>query len=477
MSGFAATGNDAGLEGPVPAFARKYNLSCNVCHTREPRLNPFGQRFQENGYQLPGTEDGGTSLKTLLGGPGPLDGATLDEVTNFLAARLRAEVQQSFVRQKTVSEDPDFRSFPNVVNVFFAGSATRNVSFYFETEFAPPAESEEAKVEFERVMLILTNLGRYQLANIRIGKIDPSAFFAFPTHRQQMNPIFPVAESEEFPPEIARIPVLPMAFAAKMFGLTRGSEHQGEEGFSILPFEPFFFNAPATTGAMLWGRPLGELFLYQIGVAQDETAEDEPGVRWDPYGLLRFDFLLGPYTALQLSGFYYYAKNAARPTLAPMGNVVFGEPVDWRRWGVGARLHYRFLDIYGTVIWDDIDDVVFPGPPLTLSEWDTQGLGVSLEADWVIHQNWFLGVRWDFMDPGGLVKLPPLLQGEDPEINQDASLLGGILKFYPVPNVGLYARSHFNLLGSVQFPAALGGDEHPARNPTVISALGVDMAF
>jgi hypothetical protein len=42
----------------VPAFARKYDVTCNVCHTRQPRLNAYGQRFLENGYQLPGTEDG-----------------------------------------------------------------------------------------------------------------------------------------------------------------------------------------------------------------------------------------------------------------------------------------------------------------------------------------------------------------------------------------------------------------------------------
>ena len=42
----------------IPAFARKYQVNCQVCHTRMPRLNLYGERFLENGYQLPGTEDG-----------------------------------------------------------------------------------------------------------------------------------------------------------------------------------------------------------------------------------------------------------------------------------------------------------------------------------------------------------------------------------------------------------------------------------
>lgn len=459
----------------IPAFARKYHLSCNVCHTREPRLNAFGQRFQENGYQLPGSEDGGVAGKGLYGGAGPERGVRLDDVGNFLAARLRAEAQQSFVREPTVSQDPDLGSFPNTINVFLGGTVTKNVSFLLEQEYS--TGEEEPAVEFERAILVLPNLGGYQVANLRIGKLDPSAFFSFPTHRQQMNPIGPVAESDEFPPTIDRIPVLPMAFAAKMFGLTRGPAREGLEGFSILPFEPFLFDAPAVTTAMVYGRPGGGPFLYTFGVVQDQTAEDTPERRFDPFGMIRFDFLPAAYTALQISGFVYHARKAARPTLAPAGTPVFAPPVDWTRWGVGARMQYRYFDIYATVIGDHIGEPVFPATPLSLSEWDRNGLGASAEVDWVVSQPVMLGIRWDYMKPGGLKRLPPALQGADPDINQNASMLGGILKFFPTPNVGLYARSHLNLLGSVDLPAALGGGVHPARNLQVISTLGVDMAF
>ena len=39
----------------IPAFARKYDKSCQTCHVSEPKLNEFGERFRANGYQLPGT--------------------------------------------------------------------------------------------------------------------------------------------------------------------------------------------------------------------------------------------------------------------------------------------------------------------------------------------------------------------------------------------------------------------------------------
>jgi len=38
----------------IPAFARKYGYNCNMCHVAFPKLNDWGQRFRDNGYQTPG---------------------------------------------------------------------------------------------------------------------------------------------------------------------------------------------------------------------------------------------------------------------------------------------------------------------------------------------------------------------------------------------------------------------------------------
>lgn len=37
----------------IPAFARKYGFNCNMCHTAYPKLNDFGQRYRDGGYQIP----------------------------------------------------------------------------------------------------------------------------------------------------------------------------------------------------------------------------------------------------------------------------------------------------------------------------------------------------------------------------------------------------------------------------------------
>jgi hypothetical protein len=37
----------------VPSFARKYQTSCQTCHTVYPVLNPFGEAFRRDGYRFP----------------------------------------------------------------------------------------------------------------------------------------------------------------------------------------------------------------------------------------------------------------------------------------------------------------------------------------------------------------------------------------------------------------------------------------
>jgi len=39
--------------GAIPAFARKYNMSCATCHAPIPRLKPYGDEFAGHGFKLP----------------------------------------------------------------------------------------------------------------------------------------------------------------------------------------------------------------------------------------------------------------------------------------------------------------------------------------------------------------------------------------------------------------------------------------
>src|SRR2546425_6439166 len=41
----------------IPAFARKYGLPCSACHEAWPKLNSFGQKFKDEGYQIGNDRD------------------------------------------------------------------------------------------------------------------------------------------------------------------------------------------------------------------------------------------------------------------------------------------------------------------------------------------------------------------------------------------------------------------------------------
>ena len=54
----------------VPAFARKYQTSCQTCHIVFPKLNAFGVAFRVRGYRMPGeTEEMVKQPPVSLGAP------------------------------------------------------------------------------------------------------------------------------------------------------------------------------------------------------------------------------------------------------------------------------------------------------------------------------------------------------------------------------------------------------------------------
>ena len=151
----------------IPPFARKYDMNCTACHTAPPILNQFGQRFLENGYQLPGTEDGGIIGKKKLGE------VTLDDVTNYLGFRLVGNTTRSWSFKKQnppgadagVVENKTEFMFPENFVLFAAGTVAKNVGFM--VELGHDVEGGGAAVE--RGFVTFNNIGYHNLAHLRIG--------------------------------------------------------------------------------------------------------------------------------------------------------------------------------------------------------------------------------------------------------------------------------------------------------------------
>ncbi len=57
LTGMLLTLFNVGEALSIPAFAKKYNKRCSLCHAAVPKLNALGERYRLNGYQFPGTMD------------------------------------------------------------------------------------------------------------------------------------------------------------------------------------------------------------------------------------------------------------------------------------------------------------------------------------------------------------------------------------------------------------------------------------
>jgi hypothetical protein len=153
----------------IPAFARKHGFNCNMCHVAFIKLNDFGQRFRDNGYQIPGQVGG---EKTVFDTPPPL---AIRTTTGFLLDDTKTG------NRKTTT---------NTFNIFgfdflAAGVLHKNVSFMFiyTPRIDEPAADPSGPGEIgsnpsqlatlESANLVFSNIVP-DLLNLRVGRFEPA---------------------------------------------------------------------------------------------------------------------------------------------------------------------------------------------------------------------------------------------------------------------------------------------------------------
>ncbi len=104
----------------IPAFARKYQISCQVCHSPAmPRLKPFGNEFAGNGFRLKEYESPRYFIQTGD-----------DKLSLFrelpLAIRIDGFASYNFNNEGT----PDFAA-PFVLKILSGGEISDHLSYYF----------------------------------------------------------------------------------------------------------------------------------------------------------------------------------------------------------------------------------------------------------------------------------------------------------------------------------------------------------
>jgi len=147
----------------IPAFARKYGYNCNMCHVAFPKLNDWGQRFRDNGYQTPG-QSGFEETVFETGVP--------------VAFRTNAGYSLYRGGEGTTS---GFHLYG--LDLLAAGVLHKNISFLFvytprvdepAADFTGPGNGDNPAqlAAIESANVIFSNIIRDKL-NLRIGRFEP----------------------------------------------------------------------------------------------------------------------------------------------------------------------------------------------------------------------------------------------------------------------------------------------------------------
>ena len=102
----------------IPAFARKYGYSCEICHAPVPRLKAFGEEFMDNGYRIPDKEPPRATIDT--GDPTLL-------LQRELPLAMRFDGFLSYEPNSAVKGD--FRT-PVAMKILSGGNISEHISYY-----------------------------------------------------------------------------------------------------------------------------------------------------------------------------------------------------------------------------------------------------------------------------------------------------------------------------------------------------------
>jgi len=429
----------------VPAFARKYDLSCTSCHTKPPRLNPFGEAFNMSGFNIPATTKGGEVKKKRKVGRVRLERSFL----NIFAMRLLG----NFVEYVDNYDEPEANMvLPHELELFLAGTLTNEISYFFEMHPESPKFEGNDEGEFSEETGMEVGLGRsflifnlsklFTLGNsnnnligigpmLRIGNIDPSTFFSFPFERQYFKAVPGRASHSGKAKRFTNL--TPYALASKFFGVTTTGGAPVEVTNQILyNGEGFGVDLHALIGN----------FIVQAGIQQGIlSGMRDDNIKKDPYVMGRYNFGWKEFMSGSISGFANWGNHTAK---------VDDQLIDWFRYGAALNIKLSHFDLYGTYIWDELKDL----PLSTKGVFDDKATGMTVEADYLIFDKLMLMTKYDQLKSGGFLNE-----------KVDGEVISFQARYYIRDNLGIYILDSYNLQGV---------SSNPLQSYRNLVLLGVD---
>jgi len=450
---------DGGSAMAIPAFARQYDLQCNACHTRPPRLNRFGEQFHMMGFQIPSAARPEGLVGSLK------DDGPAKVLIDSLALRMQGGLFEYTESRRKATFAP-----PDEITLFVARPLLPELSIFVEIEGEPNAVVFEdgryfpkGQVGLGKEAFFMLNLGRLLGAfgaptmemggqtmvgthggfslhgpMLMAGKVDPNTNFSYPTNRQLIAP----TELEVLHGKVERFPVAPYAFASKFFGLFKNRDEREPQ----LVTDQVMYNVPGAPGVDFHAM-INDVLLAQAGFLRENEG-------FNTYGAVRFDLLDRRELTASVSALVNWGFGVVRAPDPADRDQPGDKRLDRLRYGIACNVRWKELDVYGAVIWDQL----FGLPGELRREFNRTAAGLTLELDYLVHEKVLLSSRFDQLWAGGLR-----------EERLDGSVLSLQAKVYPWQNIAFFARDSVNLQSFVE--------ESPLRNWRNQFLVGVDWDF
>ncbi|MBD3868739.1 MAG: hypothetical protein IFK94_11495 [Acidobacteria bacterium] len=399
----------------IPAFARKYETSCQTCHVAYPKLNTFGQAFRLLGYRMPGETEGQVKRPDVALGaasykrvwpdavwPGAIpQNLPLSLVANFQVQNSsQIEIEDGEVHRDTVNND---MIFPSEVALVVAGTAGEHVSYFGEIGFEQSVEAGmiEQEVGVEHIDIRFIRPIRNSMAfNVKIGSFQPELVSGFDHARRltvaNYDSMFGVSPIQSGGTEI----------------VGGGGHHGGGGGISL----------PAVgRGIDLYGV-VSHRFTWAAGILNgigpgDATFDANSGkdtyvkgaYKWGglaPDGSNAAVYAGSPKNwrekSVQVGVFYYRGDGKDiffREEHDELGviEVIFVEDPDYTRTGLDFNWYFKDLNIFGAYVSGDddlriyADSVTEPGEP---GVFDPDESGTYTYKSWFVEADMVLGMPW-----------------------------------------------------------------------------------
>jgi len=142
----------------IPAFARRYNLSCNTCHAPIPKLKPYGDEFAGNGFIIPENEKERDYVTA---------GDDLLWLNKSIPVAVRFDAFGVYESEQTVKKD---LQTPFGLKLLSGGALSKKIGYYFYffmSEAGSIVGIEDAYIHFDNVFNIPLDIlvGQFQVCD------------------------------------------------------------------------------------------------------------------------------------------------------------------------------------------------------------------------------------------------------------------------------------------------------------------------